>query len=179
MKFVKTSFVIALTCLAFSGNLLAEDSCTADIGNVISKVSGENKIVKVRGQYTKKSDNGTYKDCTVAVKLEGDNLIPIFNHSEFNPTYGDGGAFWPFGSYPTKTRPTDDYNRLLSFNCGTSNESFYMDYMYKSRSGWRKSSRYSIKFEKNEDASYSLSLRAGNGSLRDELVTCRGDLVQE
>ena len=178
MTFIKSTLVVGLSLLTLSGNLLADDSCTADIEKVISNISGESKVIKIKGQYTQKSQNGAYKDCSIGLKLEGDNLSPIFTHEEYNPTYGDGGAFWPFGSYPTKTRPTDQYNRLISFQCGTSDESFFIDYMYKSRSGWRKSSRYTLKLEKNNDSSYSVSLRAGNGSLRDPLVTCRGDLVK-
>lgn len=157
----------------------AGTDCTADVEKVLSDLAPKTGEVKIVGKYNKKSESGEYKNCSLSIKLDGTRVVPKFSHTEFNPMNGDGGAFWPFGSYPTVEIPTNEYNKLISYNCSAKDNGFSVDYIYKSRSGWRKTSRYTLSLEKNKSGTYDASLRAGNGSVFEKLTTCTGTISEE
>lgn len=172
-------YSLLMTAFIFSISFAnAGDNCTAEIGNFLSDLAPKTGIVKVTGKYTKKSESGEFKDCSLSIKLNGNQLVPNFTPESFNPSYGDGGAFWPFGMYPTVEIETNEYSRLRYYECAAGEKGFGIDYIYKSRSGWRKSSRYSLELEKNSDGTYSASLRAGSGYIHDKLVTCKGTISE-
>lgn len=175
---MKKLFLLSALALSSAVAHANTDNCTADIEKVLSNLAPATGEVKITGKYSKKSESGEFKACSLSIRLDGTRLVPSYTHEEFNPSNGDGGAFWPFGSYPTEEVPTNDWNRLKTYSCSASADSFKIDYSYKSLSGWRKSSRYTLGLEKNRDGSYSASLRAGNGSVRDDLVTCIGTISE-
>ena len=88
-------------------------NCNETIEKFFAVHAPNTKELIVTGQYTKKSKKtGKYLACEAPVKKEVDHLVLDIDHLKFNPLYGDGGAFWPFGNYPTveqETRMNDPF----------------------------------------------------------------------
>lgn len=170
---IRTLLMLALV----STPSMADTDCTQGIRATLSGWAPATGKVTLAGKYTKKSRSGEYKACELSIKLDGNQLVPEFTHEKFNPNFGDGGAFWPFGSYPTTEQPSDQYRRLNYFTCSASQNGFSIDYSYGELNGWYKSKRYSLSLERNSDGSYDASLRDGEPDLR--AVTCRGDISEK
>lgn len=169
--------LVLFFALSSTSLMAAENDCTQGIQATLAGWAPKTGIVTLTGKYTKKSQSGEYKACELSIKLDGNRLVPDVNPQKFNPNYGDGGAFWPFGNYPTAEPASDDYKSVAYFTCWANPNGFSIDYGYKEQSGWYKSKRYSLSLEKNSDGSYEASLRDGDPGLR--AVSCRGEISEK
>lgn len=162
-------FVLALVLI--HQNAFA--TCASGVKSFYNMISPTATSLKITGLYTHKSKKTkTHLPCEVIISLEESHLTPDLNPAHFNPNYGDGGAFWPFGTYPIVERVSDDYQTVISQTCISDKDGFNIDFVYREKSGWRKLKRFSLSLFRSEDQLFTLALRDGTPSL--PAVACRG-----
>lgn len=168
-------FLAAL--LLLSTTAFAETTCNDAIEKFFATYAPNTKELVVTGKYTEKSEKtGEYLACEAPVKKEAARLVMSVKPEKFNPGYGDGGAFWPFGNYPTVDQESDEHRSVNYFYCSANADGFSIDFSYSELGGWYKSKRYKLSVTKNSDDSYDYSLLDGNPS--SDVVTCRGALSE-
>jgi len=162
--------------LISSFNSYSSENCTNNIDSLLKSWAPNTNTVVIKGKYTEKSSSGVYKDCSLSIKLEGTFLRPDFYAPfSFDLTHGDGGAFWPFGEYPTVKNEEYSDRRLISYSCNSDKNGFEIDYSYRSKTGWRQKKRYSLALIKNKDETFTASLRDG---ITGKPAACKGTISE-
>ena len=171
-------YSLVLLYSLFSLNVFAQSDCEQGAKDFVAVKAPRTKEIKIVGQYLKKASDGTFKSCELSVKIEHASVRLNFDHNNFNPSYGDGGAFWPFGSYPLVEVPSDEYRSLMSYQCQADYKTgLAMDYTFREKNGWRKKKRYSFSVLANDVGTYDATLRDGDPELK--AITCRGTIVEK
>lgn len=176
MKFL--AFVIAVS-MGFSVGQAAPAAgdCRQGIKAFFDTIAPKTSEIQVSGTYTKPSKDGTFKACSLSIVNEDVRLKPKFTSSGFNPGYGDGKAFWPFGTYPTFAPVTSEYEEVLAYDCSADENGFIVEYRYQSKSGFQEKKHYMLSVVLTPERTYDVSLRDGDGGL--PVVTCRGSLSEK
>lgn len=172
---MKLTFLLTASLLCASTSF-AKSSCQENIEAFIAKKAPNSKEILVSGSYTQKSKDGTYKKCALSIKTDGTELTPDFSAESFNPRYGDGGAFWPFGTYTMEQPVSDEDRTVLGYSCKADAEGFSTDSYYKN-SGWPGAKRFILSVLPNANGTYDVTL--GDGDPRVSPVTCRGVLSEK
>lgn len=175
---LKMKYLLLLSISLTSLNAFAS-SCNDAIESFFAKHAPNTKEILITGKYTEKSEKtDMYLDCEVPVKKEATHFKLNIKPEKFNPNYGDGGAFWPFGNYPTVEQESDNYRSVNYYTCSADENGFSIDFSYNELSGWYKSYRYSLSVLRNTDGEFELSLRDGDGGLFASAVSCKGSLSE-
>lgn len=172
---MKLTLLLTASLLCASTSF-AKSSCQENIEAFMAKKAPNSKEILVSGSYTQKSKDGTYKKCALSIKTDGTELTPYFSAQSFNPQYGDGGAFWPLGTYTMEQPVTDQYRTILGYSCKADAEGFSTDLYYKN-SGWPDKKRFILSVLPNATGTFDVTLV--DGDPRANPVTCRGLLSEK
>lgn len=166
---------IVTTALILSSSLVYAQDCEQGVGDFFDSVAPSTREIIVKGKYIKKSrQTGEYKTCELSVKQEDGRLITSWDNEKLDPNNGDGGALWPFNSFPTSLPESDSFRIVRSYNCSANQQGFFVDFSYRS-SGRLKGMRNGLKISKNDDATYDVKLTTGRG----DSVVCRGEISEK
>ena len=172
MKFILLLSVSLLTTTAF-----AKSACQNNIEAFIAKKAPHSREILVTGHYTKKSTDGSYKKCALSITTDGTNLVPDFSNESFNPRFGDGAAFWPFGTYTMEQPVSNEYRTILGYSCKAGEDGFSIDLYFKMQSGWHEKKRYILSVLPVGNGTYDVTLGDGEPSIQP--VTCRGVISEK
>lgn len=170
-------FILMLTACLLTTTAFAKSTCQNNIETFIAKKAPHSKEILVSGHYTKKSADGSYKNCALSITTDGTELAPDFSSKSFNPRYGDGGAFWPFGTYTMEQPVSDQYREILGYSCKAGEDGFATDLYYKNKSGWHEKKRYILSVLPVGNGTYDVTLGDGEPSIQP--VTCRGVISEK
>jgi hypothetical protein len=159
-----------------SSTLSFAEACDEGIDRFFGTIAPTSKEIKVVGHYTKKSrETGEYKACELTIKKEDGSLTPRWDNSKLDQNNGDGGALWPFSTFPTIEPKSDDYRIVTYFNCSASEDGFTTAFSYRHKSNVFVNKKSGLSISKNSSGTYDVLLTTG----KRESVVCRGELSEK